>query len=514
LVATVLTAAPADSAGDGKGTVTTVTAATPAITGQPITFTATVTHGNHGRGAPTGDVTFSIRGSDGSTPQCSGGTDTIGLASGGDGSQAQCSIAAGASASASRYQITAAYGGDGTYAPSAGSLSKTIHDRKGATPTTVTPPSNPASQGPTSQSPTSQSPASPGMVVGKVKNPATITLSSSVPGPDLETGQPVTFTATVTAAPGPATGSIVFSVVGPQGQVATCDGGATQPLTTSGGVTTATCSLAKGLLGQPLYYTVSAKLVDPHFKAPTATLVQQIQKSLTRTTVKQLPGSVTASEAFTFKAVVQDITPGTGSPTGFMEFAICPYYASACTGGPGGVFLMGAPTKWDKAHNENRFKFSLPSGVLTPGFYAVSADYVGDSNYWSSQSTFSFLLVTPVPTSVTVVASSNPTFSGGREVLRAVVKAGSRATASLGGPTGTVTYTITGASGHVLVCQENGTDMIPVGTKPANQGVARCTISGDVQSADSPYAIKAVYSGDSVYDGSSGRRSLDVINQP
>ena len=177
---------------------------------------------------------------------------------------------------------------------------------------------------------------------------------------------------------------------------------------------------------------------------------------------------------------------------------------------------MATPTKHEEALNENKITFTLPSGVLKPGFYNVSADYVGDPDYWSSQSSFSFLLVNPVPTTLSLVASDNPTFNQGREVLRAVVKSADPlwTTESIGGPSGTVTYTITGASGDTLVCQETGTDVIQIGLKPADQGVARCTVSGDVLTTDSPYTIQAVYSGNSVYNGSSGSGSITVINQP
>jgi hypothetical protein len=283
---------------------------------------------------------------------------------------------------------------------------------------------------------------------------------------------------------------------------------------TSGGMTTATCAFPKGLLGKPLYYTVTATLVDPNYTG-TATLSQLIDKSLTHVTLKQLPGSVIAGQAFAFNAVVQDNVPGTGSPTGSMEFAVCPFYSPICTGFPSGVFQMAAPTKWDLAHNQNRFRFTIPAGVLTPGFYDVSADYVGDSNYWSSQSSFSFLLVNTVPTKLDLTVSDNPTFDGGREFLRASIHGDSRATMSLPGPTGTVTFTITGASGDTLTCLETGTNVIPVGTKPANQGVARCDISGEIHSADSPYRVRAVYSGDSVYNASAHLpRFIHVVNQP
>ncbi len=279
--------------------------------------------------------------------------------------------------------------------------------------------------------------AAPAFAGRSTKAPATVTLSSSFPGVGLVTGQAVSFTATVTTSGAPATGKVVFSVVGSEGNVAICDGGAVQPVSTSGGVTTATCSFAKGLIGKPLFYNVSAHLVDPNFTAPTATLVQFIDKSLTDTTIgSNLPGSVIAGEAFSFTATVQDEGAGTGSPTGSMEFAICKVNAPTCTGNPGGAFHMPTPTPTDQANNENKITFSLPSGVLTPGFYNVSADYVGDSNYWSSESSFSFLLVTKVPTTLSLVASRNPGFDSGREVIRAVIKGDSPRPSRSGGPRG------------------------------------------------------------------------------
>ncbi len=264
-----------------------------------------------------------------------------------------------------------------------------------------------------------------------------MTLSSSAPT-GLVTGEAVTFTATVTASPGPPfTGSIVFGVVGSQGAVATCDGGDAQPLSTTEGVTTATCSFADGLPGKQLNYTVSANLVDPHYTAPTATLVQRINKSLTETTISGLAGSVIAGEAFTFTATVQDVAPGTGSPTGVMQFALCPQNRPPpCTGYPSGASQLPAPSPQEQALNENQITFSLPSGVLKPGFYAVSAIYVGDSNYRSSPSPLSNFLVTKVPTTLALVASRNPAFDGGRLVLRAIITPDPRATSSLSGPSG------------------------------------------------------------------------------
>jgi hypothetical protein len=342
--------------------------------------------------------------------------------------------------------------------------------------------------------------------------PATVTLSSSAPE-GLVTGEAVTFTATVTASPGPPfTGSIVFGVVGSQGAVATCDGGDTQPLSTTDGVTTAVCSFADGLPGKQLSYTVSANLVDPHYTAPTATLVQRINKSLTETTISGLVGSVIAGESFTFTAAVQDVAPGTGSPTGVMQFALCPENRPPpCTGYPSGASQLPTPTPQQQALNENQITFSLPSGVLKPGLYEVSAIYVGDSNYRSSPSPLSNFRVEKVPTTLALVASRNPAFDGGRLVIRAIITPDPRATSSLSGPSGEVTFTITGSSGDTLDCIQTGTPVIQVGTSLANQGLARCGVTGEISAADSPYTVTATYSGDSVYVHSTQSGGFTVI---
>lgn len=328
------------------------------------------------------------------------------------------------------------------------------------------------------------------------------------------TGQLVAFTATVTASPGPATGNIIFSVVGANGQVATCDGGDTQPLSTTGGVTTATCAFANGLKARPLYYTVSATLSDPNYTAAVASLVQSVNSSQTNTTISGVPGSLIAGQPFSFTATVQDVTPGAGSPHGQMEVGICDRVGSFCGGG---VYSLPAPTQMDEARNENQITLTVPGGVLMPGTYDVFAGYVGNPNYLPSQSADSRLHVNPVPTTLRVKANNNPTYSQGSEVLTAVINADSHSNANLPAPTGTVTFTITGASGDTLVCEETGTDVVVVVglSDSPDQGTAQCTISGAVVSADSPYTITAQYSGDAVYDGStSGTKSITVINEP
>jgi large repetitive protein len=352
----------------------------------------------------------------------------------------------------------------------------------------------------------------PAYACGGGDPPATMTLSSSVPT-GLVTGQAITFTATVSASRGPTRGLVAFAVAGSDGTAVACDDGDMQPLSTGGGgETTATCAIASGLQATVSDYTVSASLVDSHDTASPATLDQKVQKSLTDTTISGLPGSVIAGQAFSFSATVQDVSPGTGSPTGMMQFAVCPHSQKRlCTGYPSGAFPLPTPTPAEQALNENEITFSLPSGVLKPGNYDVSAIYVGDLTHRSSPSLDSALQVTKVPTTLSLEPSRNPAFDGGRLVFRSVITADPRATASLAGPSGTVTLTITGASGNTLVCHQTGTPVVPVGTRAANQGVARCSVTGQISAADSPYTITAVYSGDRVHESSTGSATVDVI---
>ena len=571
-----LFSAASGAAGSNTPTTTTVTATSPAYSGAPIVFTATVTHNSL---VPTGSVTFTIIGTDNSMPACDGvvGNSVVLQPNGsGPGAVAQCTISAGLFAAASPYAVTATYSGD--FAPSTGTDPKPI--RKGATTTTVTSASDPTVTGQPVMFSATVAPVSPatGLPTGTVTfaitgtggpppscdtpepqplsggvatcsvsggllaagSPYTVTAtysgdvnfatsagstsqdvdrakatigvtSSSV---SLDTGQPVTFTATVTGITPPGfgtpTGSIVFSVVGSEGTIETCDSpGDTVPL--SGSPLSAQCNFASGLPAKSLSYTVSASLQDPNFKSPVAgTLVQQINRPQSTTAVGGLPGSLVASQAFTFHVAVKTTAPGTGAPTGDVEWAVCPNEETCTpqTGTKGGTFNLPTPTATENHNSKNKATISVPGG-LTPGFYDVTATYEGDFNLKPSTSTVGHILITTVPTTMDLIANHNPILSGGRLVIRAAVIANSRATDSLGAPSQTITFTITGG-GEALTCA-SGSNTIDITTNAQNQGLAKCVIvAGQITSTNSPYRVKAVYSGDSNYDGVTGIRMVTV----
>jgi hypothetical protein len=106
----------------------------------------------------------------------------------------------------------------------------------------------------------------------------------------------------------------------------------------------------------------------------------------------------------------------------------------------------------------------------------------------------------PVGTTVTAMPP-NPT-TGASVNLTATVVA---VTTDASTPTGTVVFTITGSNASVITCKKGNTPAL------SHSGTASCKIlGGQLQAADSPYAVTAVYSGDSNFTGSTGNLSLTV----
>jgi hypothetical protein len=451
-------------------TTAVLSSSNPTVTGQSVTFSATVAPTSPATGSPTGSVTFAINGTGGGSVACDTTGDTVPLS----GGSASCTISAGLLAQFSPYAVSAAYSGDSNYRPSAGNVSQTVS-----------------------------------------KAAVTLGLTSSLASP--VDGQAISFTASITSVtpPGAGTpsGDIVFSVMGNNvlpgqpGFTATCDGGDTQPL--SGG--SATCSFAGGLLSNPLTYTVTATLKDANFHAAaTASLIQPVNKASTSTTVTGAPDRLYASQGFTFTVTIQTLAPGGGVPTGNLEWAVCNHNMPTCSGLPGGTFILPKPKAGDIAHNRQVIHYTVPGG-MPPGFYSLNATFSGDSDYQNSASSTGFILVNKVPTSMQIVLQKNPLFQGSNMGIKVAVIPNSAASGSLGAPQGTVSFTVTGAEGDTVNC-DSGSNVITISTTSSNQGRAVCTIpAGDISAADGPYEVQAQYSGDSNYDSVDGSQTVHVV---
>ena len=289
----------------------------------------------------------------------------------------------------------------------------------------------------------------------------------------------------------------MFTVVGSDGTVETCQGGDTVPL--SG--LSAVCNFPKGLPAASLTYTVTATLSDPNFKTPAgASLVQPVTRAMSNVVLSGVPKALVFSQGFSFGVAVKTVAPGTGAPTSLLEWAVCPTSQPSCTpqtGTLGGNLNLPKPTKPDIKKSENKVTITIPQG-LHPGYYEVQATYLGDPDQAASSSSVEYIVVSQVPTTMQLALSRNPANQGTAMRIRAAIQAYSTVASNvLGAPTGTVTFTITGAStGDTLTCTnpDATANVVTISTAAEDQAVASCLIPAGPMSSDSPYSIKAVYS--------------------
>jgi len=253
--------------GNLNGVGVAVTSSTPdtrsVVTGQSLTFIASITNTGISGGTPTGTVTFTD-----TTYAVVNGTlqtTTTTLASNVPLDANGNATFTSSTLSADQHFITVHYSGDSNFSPGSSSLVQTIHTGASSTALTSTP------------------------------NPS-------------NSGQSVTFTATVAAVP-PATGT-------PTGQVTFQQGNAVlaqAPLNSSGTVSFATSTLAVGS------DTITASYAsDPVFANSSGSAVQAVQNAFaTTTTVSSSANPSVFSQPVTFTAAV---TSSGGVPTGTVTF--------------------------------------------------------------------------------------------------------------------------------------------------------------------------------------------------
>ncbi len=245
----------------------------PSVSGQPVTFTATVSVLVPGSGVPTGTVAFL---DDGTTI---GGCATQPVTGAG---LATCSDTF---ASAGAETITAVYSGDAIFNGStSAALTQTIN--QGATTTAVTPSVDPS-----------------------------------------VSGQSVSYTASVFAVT-PASGT-------PTGTAAFLDGGATitgcgaQPLT--GGV--ASCPVVYA--GAGTHEITAVYSGDPNFTGSTSpAFTQTVNPAATSTSLSSFVNPSVTGQSVTMTATVSVNSPGSGTPTGTVSFEDNGTVIAGCTAEP------------------------------------------------------------------------------------------------------------------------------------------------------------------------------------
>jgi len=290
---------------------------------------------------------------------------------------------------------------------------------------------------------------------------ATTAALASSPNPTVY-GQPVTFTATVTAAApggGTATGSVTFY------DGATALGAAGL----SGGIAT----FASSSLGAGSHSITAAYGGDANFTTSTSAAVSQtVTKDATTSTVTASANPSVFGQSVTFTATVAPAAPGGGTPTGTV------------------TFNDGATTLGTAAASGGVATFVTSS--LSIASHTITVAYGGDANFTSSTSAALTQTVTKDTTIATVIASANPSVFGQSVTFTATVSA---AAPGSGTPTGTLTF-------------KDGSTKL--GSAALGGGTASFTTAS---LAVATHSITVSYGGDADFTSSASTTLSQVVNQ-
>jgi hypothetical protein len=485
----------------GSSSITVASSQNPSVSGQSVTFTASVAASAPATGTPTGSVTFKDGAATLGTGTLSSGTATF----------------SGSSLGAGSHSVTAVYGGDTNFSGSTSAVvTQTVNTASSTT--TVGSALNPSVSGQSVTFTTTVAAVAPGtgtptgtvtfkdgtatlgtgtltggtatfstsaLIVGNhsitavyggdssfssstaaaltqtVNTGASATTVASSANPSAS-GQTVTFTVTVTAV-APASGT-------PTGGVTFMDGTATlgAGALSAGKATFSTSALTVGNHSITVVYGG-----DGSFSGSTsAALTQAVNTASSTTTVASSLNPSSLGQTVTLTATVVAVAPGTGTPTGTV------------------TFKDGTTTLGTGALSAGKATFS--TSTFTVGSHSITAVYGGDSNFSGSTSA-SFAQTVNTGASVTAVASSlNPAIFGQTVTFTASVTPVAPAT---GTPTGTVTF-------------KDGTATI--GTGALSGGIAVFSTSN---LAASSHSITAVYGGDSNFAGSTSAALTQSVNK-
>jgi hypothetical protein len=289
-----------------------------------------------------------------------------------------------------------------------------------------------------------------------VTQAATTTTLTSAPDPSV-LGMPKVLTATVTAVP-PGSGT-------PTGNVDFFDGATllgTNPL--SGGVATlVTSTLSVGSHNLTAVYSG-----DANFSGSTSPVdTQTVSQSASTTVLTSAPDPSMFGQAKTLTATVTAVPPGSGTPTGIVNFF------DGATQIGSGTLSGGVAT--------------LTTTTLAGGSHSLTAVYGGDLNFTSSTSPIDTQTVTQASTTVVLTSAPDPSTFGQVKTLTATVTCP-------GGATGTVSF----FDGATLL-----------GTGTLSSGVATFPIS---TLAVGSHSLTAVYSGDANCTGSTSPVDTQIVN--
>lgn len=285
----------------------------------------------------------------------------------------------------------------------------------------------------------------------------TTTVVTTSPNPSV-VGQPVTIKATVepvAPATGVPAGAVQLTIDGVAGDFVTLADGEAEIVL---------ADLSRGS------HEITARYfsADPNFVTSTSeAATHTVNKAATSTIVDSSAPTSVFGQPVTFTAALAVDAPGAGAPSGTVTFT------------NGSTVIGTAPIG-----SATGFRASITTDALPVGQHAVVATYEGDDSFLGSSGSVS-QRVQRAQTTTLVTSSANPSQSGQSVRFTAAI---SPVAPGAGDPGGTVRFTVNGA----------------------NLGAAVAVVDGEATSAAftslSPgtYKIEATYSGDPRFVGSSG----------
>jgi hypothetical protein len=270
-------------------------------------------------------------------------------------------------------------------------------------------------------------------------------------------GTAVTFTATIgPAGPPVPTGTVAFTSNG-----TTITGCSAVTVTASRTAACTTSILAKGTDTIKATYSGSTG-----YTGSSATLTQTVNADPSTTTLASSKNPSTLGTAVTFTATIGPAGPPV--PTGTVAFTSNGTTITGCSG----VTVTASRTA------------ACTTSTLAKGTDTIKATYSGSTSYTGSSATLT-QTVNADPSTTTLASSKNPSTVGQAVTLTATI-----GPAGPPVPTGTVAFTSNGTT-------ITGCSAVTV----TGSRTAACTTSSLAKGTD---AIKATYSGNSTYAGSSG----------